>query len=128
MKVGFGLAYHAAVVIRTRSRIGKRLASSVTIENSASRQDVVRGMALSDHCRWVSTPRCAHLLVGARNVPTLHEPRHDLRRRAVAPATIGSERLADHHAAEWRSRKQSRWTAHLRHTNYLGRPAPGAAR
>jgi hypothetical protein len=43
------LAYHVAAVTRVRSRVGSRLASSVTIENSASRQGVVRAMALSDH-------------------------------------------------------------------------------
>src|SRR5215218_7754330 len=32
-------------------------ASSVTRENSASRQGVARAIARSDHCRWVSTPR-----------------------------------------------------------------------
>ena len=28
------------------------------MENRASRHGVVRAMALSDHCRCVSTPRC----------------------------------------------------------------------
>ena len=36
-----------------------RRATRVTIENRASRTGVVRAMAWSDHCRWVSTPRCA---------------------------------------------------------------------
>jgi hypothetical protein len=31
----------------------------VTSENHASRTGVVRAMARSDHCRWVSKPRCA---------------------------------------------------------------------
>jgi hypothetical protein len=84
MKVGFGLAYHAAVVTRGRSRVGRRLASSVTIENSASRQGVVRAMALSDHCRCVSTPRCARASQDSDlDIPAPHEPRHDLYRLTI---------------------------------------------
>ena len=40
-----------------RARRSRRAASRVTIENSPSRQGVVRAIAWSDHWRWVSTPR-----------------------------------------------------------------------
>ena len=56
-KVGRGLRYQASVRTAERARRSRRAASSVTIENSASRQGVVRAMARSDHWRWVSTPR-----------------------------------------------------------------------
>src|SRR4051794_14722404 len=56
---GLGFRDHAADATCERSRAGSWVASSVTIENSASRQGVVRAIALSDHCRCVSTPRCA---------------------------------------------------------------------
>ena len=59
VKVGRGLAYHAVAATRRRSRALIRVASRVTIENKASRHGVVRATALSDHWRYVSTPRCA---------------------------------------------------------------------
>lgn len=40
-------------------RAGSRAASSVTVENRASRQGAVRAIAMSDRCRCVSTPRWA---------------------------------------------------------------------
>ena len=45
-KVGRALAYHAAVKMRRRSRALRREASSVTMENGASRQGVVRAKSL----------------------------------------------------------------------------------
>ena len=56
-KVTAGLAYQAARLGRTRPRAARSLAQSVTRENKASRQGVVRAMARSDHWRCVSTPR-----------------------------------------------------------------------
>ena len=89
MKVGFGLAYHAAVVTRTRSLIGRRLARSVTIENRASRQGMVRAMALSDHWRSrLHAEMGASLLEGDLDAPTLHELGHDPHRLA---AQVGAE-------------------------------------
>src|SRR4051795_3165776 len=56
-KVGRGLRYQAAVQTAERARWSRRAASNATIENSPSRQGVVRATARSDHWRWVSTPR-----------------------------------------------------------------------
>src|SRR3954452_16218805 len=57
-KVGSFLRYQAMVKTCRRARCSRRVAaSSVTIENSPSRQVVVRTIALSDPWRWVSTPR-----------------------------------------------------------------------
>jgi hypothetical protein len=39
------------------ARPGHEINLSVTIENNPSRSGVVRRIALSDHWRWVSTPR-----------------------------------------------------------------------
>jgi hypothetical protein len=52
----------------------------VTIENRASRQGVVRAMALSDHCRCVSTPRWARASWKVTSTVQLrYAPPHDLR-------------------------------------------------
>src|SRR5215213_3254074 len=56
-KVGRSLRYQAVAETRRRAWRSSRVASKATIENSASRQGVVRAIALSDHWRWVSTPR-----------------------------------------------------------------------
>src|SRR5829696_8503367 len=56
-KVTSRLGYHAPVRGRTKPRAHRSLAHSVTSENKASRDGVVRAMARSDHWRWLSTPR-----------------------------------------------------------------------
>ncbi len=56
-KVGRCLWYQALAETRSWARLLRRDASRATTENRPSRQGVVRAMALSDHCRWVSTPR-----------------------------------------------------------------------
>lgn len=50
-KVGRALGYHAAIAMRRRCWAVSRAASSVTMENRASRQGVVRAIAVSDHFR-----------------------------------------------------------------------------
>src|SRR3954464_4644467 len=56
-KVGLFLRYQAAVATARRAWRLSRAAMSVIRENSPSKQGVVRAIALSDHWRWVSTPR-----------------------------------------------------------------------
>src|SRR5215213_1327878 len=50
-EVGCFLRYQAVTEACRRTRGSRRMASSVTIENSPSRQGVVRAIALSDHWR-----------------------------------------------------------------------------
>ncbi|RKK01140.1 hypothetical protein EBE87_27315 [Pseudoroseomonas wenyumeiae] len=58
LKVGRSLRYQALLAAALRSEALSWAARRVTSENSPSRHGVVRAMARSDHCRWVSTPRC----------------------------------------------------------------------
>ena len=63
LKVGSRLPYQAAVRVRT-APVGARASSSAqtaTKENNPSSAGVVRRMARSDHCRYVSTPRWARI-------------------------------------------------------------------
>ena len=99
-KVGRGLRYQASVQTAERARRSRRAASSVTIENRASRQGVVRAMARSDHRPTVVRPHrprpalgldaemVAHLAEGDLHLPALDEPAHDLQRIASG---IGAE-------------------------------------
>src|SRR5215213_5402621 len=52
-KVGRLLRYQAASETRRRAWWPRRVASSMTTENSPSRQGVVRAMDWSDHWRWL---------------------------------------------------------------------------
>jgi hypothetical protein len=52
-------ASHAADLGRRLPAILGLAAQSVTSENNPNSVGVVRAMARSDHCRCVSTPRCA---------------------------------------------------------------------
>src|ERR687895_1887677 len=56
-KVGKGFSYQAAERTGILWPAGSRWAARVTQENSPKSTGVVRPMAKSDHCRWVSTPR-----------------------------------------------------------------------
>lgn len=57
LKVGSALAYHPAARGRMATSAAISLTYSVTKENSPSSAGVVRAIAGSDHCRWVSTAR-----------------------------------------------------------------------
>ena len=57
-KVGCGLAYPALVRPQVAAASTKRCAARDTNEYKPIKRGVVRAMAWSDHCRWVSTPRC----------------------------------------------------------------------
>jgi hypothetical protein len=124
--------------MRRRWRAGSRAASSVMIENRASRQGVVRAIALSDHCRSrLDAEVGAHFLERDLDVPALHEPSYDLRglaRRFGAKQGLGREarlgiadeyesgsvRRAGPRAATPRCPRRSRSCAHLLRTS----PAP----
>src|SRR3954470_4406178 len=56
-KVGRFLWYQAVAETRKQAWWPTWVPSRVTMENSPSRQGVVRAIAWSDHCRWLSTPR-----------------------------------------------------------------------
>src|SRR5215212_8431623 len=56
-KVGRFLWYQAVAETRKQAWWPTWVPSRATMENSPSRQGVVRAIALSDHCRWLSTPR-----------------------------------------------------------------------
>ncbi len=105
-KIGRGLGYYAAAAIRRRWWAGSCAANSVTIENRASRQGLVRATAMSDNCRCVSTPRWARFLKGNLDGPAPHEPPNDLRelaRRIRAEQGLGREarfRIADEHPSD----------------------------
>src|ERR687894_2028044 len=80
-KVGCSLRYQAVAETRRRAWRSSRVASRATIENSANRQGVVRAIALSDHCRWVSTPRWSRTSAeGDLQLPSPEEPADDLQR------------------------------------------------
>src|SRR5262245_51958408 len=51
--------YHAAVLIFSFRDFESSCANNVTMENRPSSAGVERKIALSDHWRWVSTPKCA---------------------------------------------------------------------
>lgn len=57
----FSLLYQAVFWIAISSFWAKWTVIQVTIEYSPSTIGVVRWMAKSDHCRWVSMPRCSRL-------------------------------------------------------------------
>ena len=59
LKVRTDFEYHAATLGLRVCDLARSCVHSVTMENKARRAGVVRRMALSDHWRWVSTPRCA---------------------------------------------------------------------
>ena len=56
-EVGWLLTYQAACRTGKVPRRAKRWASRMTIENKPNNTGVVRAIAQSDHCRWVSIPR-----------------------------------------------------------------------
>src|SRR5215210_3635580 len=88
-KVGLFLRYQKAVATARRSWRLSRAAMSVIKENSPSKQGVVRAIALSDHWRWVSTPRWSrHFPEGDFHLPALDEPGEDLQRIA---SEVGAE-------------------------------------
>ena len=57
-KVGQGFSYHAARRTNLVPSAIRWWAKRVTSENRPKSAGVVRRIASSDHCRWVSTPRC----------------------------------------------------------------------
>src|SRR3712207_1965912 len=57
-KVGCPLPYHAARLVALENRASCRCANKVTSENNPNSAGVVLRIAKSDHCIWVSNPRC----------------------------------------------------------------------
>ena len=57
-KVGCPLPYHAARLVALENRASGRCANKVTSENNPNSAGVVLRIAKSDHCIWVSNPRC----------------------------------------------------------------------
>src|SRR5215813_8081826 len=58
-KVGVCFSYQAAVRTGLTSALISRSAINVTIENNPKSAGVVRAIARSLHCLWVSIPKCA---------------------------------------------------------------------
>src|SRR3954447_11414212 len=94
LKVGWGLRYQAAAVMCRRSRAGSRAASKVTIENSASRQGVVRAIAFRPLPLRLDAQMRTGFLEGDLHLPASHEPSHDpcrLPRRVGTEQRLGRE-------------------------------------
>ncbi len=101
LKVGFGLACQAA--LRGRGAVANTCINgpvhSVTSENNPSSAGVVRRMARSDHCRWVSTPRWRRPRFSSLRWDGARMVRNGSARRRFAPfgnsSGIGSTTISD---------------------------------
>ncbi len=105
--------YHAAPAIRRRWRAGSCAANSVTIENRASRQCVVRAMALSDHCRCVSTPRWARASWKVTST---------VQRRTNHPTICAGSRVRSVQSRAWGGRRASGSRMSTHRIGTTGRP------
>jgi phosphatidylserine/phosphatidylglycerophosphate/cardiolipin synthase-like enzyme len=72
LKVMPAFEYHAAVFGFSVRDLQRLCVQRVAIEKRPSRTGVVRRIALSDHWRWVSTPRWARV---SSKVPVFRIPR-----------------------------------------------------
>src|SRR3974377_2198723 len=100
LKVRTAFGYHAAVLGLRFRDLERSCAHRVTIENKPSRTGVVRRIALSDHWRWVSTPRGArtsanvtstcHLLTNHARMSPGRALRSVARKACASSSPVGS--------------------------------------
>src|SRR3954466_5779940 len=91
LKVGACFGYQRTHAGRRRCVASVCVAQSVTSENKPSSAGVVRRMARSDHCRWVSRPRCRR---ASSKVVSVRQRRTNQRRMSAGSAFKSVQRKA----------------------------------
>ena len=114
LKVRTAFGYQAVVLGLSFRDLKRSCAQSVTIENRPSKTGVVRRVALSDHWRSVSTPRCRRVSLECDlDLPAADEPGEDVAWMGVEigrqeglrfelPRGIADEEPADRHLGSHR--------------------------